>query len=88
MKKQLKKISVEINKKWECVDCKKDCFRDPKDYYMLKNEIWKVYGVGKGMLCIHCIETRLGRSLTKNDLVDFPINTVMNPYTANILKSS
>jgi len=68
-----------------CIDCDKDIYQNPKDYYMIRNDLWKKYGVGKGMLCIECIEKRLGRKICKEDLTDCLVNTIFNPYTIMIL---
>jgi hypothetical protein len=45
------------------------------EYYGVTSDLWRRYGVGKGMLCIGCLEERMGRELTPEDFVDFPINT-------------
>jgi hypothetical protein len=37
------------------------------EYYFVTDEIWKQAGAGKGMLCIGCLEERLGRQLRFND---------------------
>lgn len=29
-----------------CVDCGKDTFEDPRDYYMVNMEIWNEFGLG------------------------------------------
>jgi hypothetical protein len=72
---------------WYCKECDKDCFIDDKDYYMVKHEIWSKVGVGKGMLCMDCIETKIGHKLTKDDIIECPLTTLFNPYTANILNN-
>lgn len=62
---------------FNCNDCKVDT-DDINEYYMVHDHIWKsvnktFYGV---MLCIGCLETRLGRKLNKHDFSDLPINYV------------
>jgi hypothetical protein len=52
---------------------------------MIRNDLWAVYGVGKGLLCISCMEYRLGRPLQADDLLDVPANRIGNPYTRKIL---
>lgn len=51
-----------------CIDCKaEDC---NGDYYMVKDCIWNeaVLKVDRsGMLCIECLEKRLGRKLVTSD---------------------
>jgi len=50
-------------------------------------ELWEKYGVGEKMLCIGCMEDRLGHKLTKEDITDCPVNTLMNEYTIKILSN-
>jgi len=72
---------------WLCADCGKDTFIESKDYYMVTTELWEKYGVGEKMLCIGCMEDRLGHKLTKEDITDCPVNTLMNEYTIKILSN-
>ncbi|WP_040478854.1 hypothetical protein [Mariniradius saccharolyticus] len=67
-----------------CADCGKYA-RKKDEFYMLKDELWQAHGVGKGLLCIPCMERRLGRPLQPDDLQDVPANTLGNPYTRKIL---
>jgi hypothetical protein len=56
-----------------CLDCQYDTFRD--EYYMLRNEVWlSANPKSKGMLCIGCVEERIGRRLTPEDFSAAPIN--------------
>lgn len=73
-----------MNNKYNCKDCDKDCFIENKDYYMITKELWKQYGVGKGLLCLNCIEKRLGRKLIKEDIFDCCL-TRENEYTNQLL---
>ena len=76
------------HKGWYCKDCNKNTFESSEvDYYMLTHELWDRIGVGDGMLCIACVEERLGRKLKAEDLLDCPLNDSMNEYTQKILKS-
>jgi len=46
-----------------------------KEYYMVTDEVWNAaWPTGRGMLCIGCLEDRLGRQLTSDDFTDAPIN--------------
>jgi hypothetical protein len=72
-----------VRKNFICVDCGKDTWKDDKDYYMIKNDMWDKYGVGEKMLCMKCIETRLGHKLTRADITDCPLNR-MNYYTSKL----
>ena len=69
---------------WKCFDCSKDTLLNVKDYYMITNELWIKYGVENNMLCMNCIEKRLGHKLRKEDLTDCSLN-YFNPYTLKIL---
>ncbi len=61
-------------KKWLCLDCGVDCGR-LGEHYMLKESVWfSVAASDKGMLCVGCIETRLGRRLTSNDFNNSYVN--------------
>jgi hypothetical protein len=44
-----------------------DCGYDYDEYYMVHDDIWQTHGVGDGMLCIGCLEKRLGRQLCRQD---------------------
>jgi hypothetical protein len=54
----------------------KDCSVDTAsiELYMVHDLIWAVYGGGRGMLCIACLESRMERQLKPGDFTDFPIN--------------
>lgn len=50
------------------------------EYYMLVDEVWySVHDSGEGMLCIGCIEKRLGRELTPADFHECLLNTMSFP---------
>lgn len=63
-----------------CVDCEVDTIdrARPWDYYMVCNELWLRFGVGKNMLCLGCFTQRLGRPLEAFDFTLAPINRI-NP---------
>lgn len=45
------------------------------EYYFIRTELWlTVVPSVKGMLCVGCLETRLGRTLTAADFTDAYIN--------------
>jgi hypothetical protein len=79
------KHSKSGNDNFLCVDCGKDTFVDSRDYYMVDWEVWKKHGVGDKMLCMDCMETRLGHKLRKEEILDCPLNNFMNDYTSAIL---
>jgi hypothetical protein len=59
------------------------CGSDYDEYYMVQNGIWKAYGAGGGMLCIGCLEKRMGRKLGRQDFNDLPLNEI-NPETQSL----
>jgi len=63
-----------------CVDCEVDT-RACHEYYMVLRAIWQAFGVGRGMLCLGCLERRLGRFLTPADFDHgLPVNQQMSRF--------
>ena len=60
---------------FSCIDCRVDCL-EIHEYYMVNDSVWSKTGVGPhgGMLCIGCLEKRLGRRLTSRNFTDCPLN--------------
>lgn len=68
-------MNLAIHKEFLCLDCGYNTFRD--EYYMVHDEIWlSVVPQRVGMLCIGCLELRLGWMLKKTDFTDAPINWI------------
>jgi hypothetical protein len=45
------------------------------EYYMVQEKLWlAAHPEDRGMLCIGCLEERVGRLLTKVDFTDAPVN--------------
>jgi hypothetical protein len=57
---------------FSCADCGDDYGED----YMVHDYIWQAFGVGDGMLCIGCLEKRIGRQLCAQDFTDAPVNDI------------
>ena len=57
-----------------CLDCHSRVFGSK--YFMVKNELWEKYGVGKKFLCINCFENRLVRKLNKSDFGNKSFNLI------------
>jgi hypothetical protein len=69
-----------------CKDCRKDCIPLPDrgdilpgslEYYMVHDALWRQAGMSLkrgGFLCVACLEARLGRKLTPDDLTAAEIN--------------
>jgi len=61
---------------WHCIDCSKDT-DVTEEFYMLRNDLWCRLvrrPWRRGMLCLDCVERRLGRSLHKGDFANVPVN--------------
>jgi hypothetical protein len=59
-----------------CVDCGIQTYTQAHEFYLVCDKVWKQTGLGKngGMLCIGCLEHRLGRELVRADFVANDIN--------------
>jgi len=58
-----------------CLDCEQDT-QEMREYYMVQDDLWKTVNPDvDGMLCVGCLETRLGRTLTPADFTEAPCNT-------------
>lgn len=68
--------------RFACVDCGVDTGRI-SEYYMLLDEVWAAAGNIRGMLCIGCLEARLGRQLSARDFSDAPLNFIF-PQSARL----
>ena len=61
-------------RRFNCVDCGLDTGR-ANEHYILRDEVWAETGLGKrGMLCVGCVEARLGRRLDRADFAPVKIN--------------
>lgn len=70
---------------FKCLDCECDTC-DVNEYYMVRDHLWrKAVPKRTGMLCIGCLETRLGRTLTKADFTDVPVNKGWCPQSPRLL---
>lgn len=61
----------------KCVDCGVTVVAKtgPVENYMVHDSVWTEAGMGRGFLCVNCIESRLGRGLTGADFpIELPIN--------------
>jgi hypothetical protein len=58
---------------FSCRDCGVDTSKNG-EYYMVTNQVWSLAKLGRGMLCIGCLESRIGRQLKPADFMDAYIN--------------
>ena len=69
---------------FECAACGVNTLHI-NEYYMVTDEVWEAAWPGKrGMLCIGCLENRLGRELTAKDFTDAPINRGYFKYSERL----
>lgn len=45
-----------------------DCGKPWPDMFIVKDHLWREFGVGKGLICLNCFERRLGRKIVPTDL--------------------
>lgn len=69
---------------WECKDCGVDT---RNEYYMVHDSIWKSAGLplDGGLLCVSCLEQRLGRGLIAADFTSYPVNIPHKGMSAKLL---
>lgn len=61
-------------RKWLCLDCRVDTGKI-HEHYFVQTPLWmKAVGSNRGMLCVGCLETRIGRTLKSFDFPDVHIN--------------
>lgn len=59
--------------KWLCLDCGENT---KLEHYFVRNEVWfgEAHMTEVGMLCVSCLEARIGRQLVPEDFTDAHIN--------------
>ncbi len=67
----------EVTRAFLCIDCGENTRRC--EYYMVHKALWngavpEQKERGGVMLCIGCLESRIGRQLTSKDFTDAPLN--------------
>lgn len=69
---------------FECAACSINTLHI-NEYYMVTDEVWQAaWPRQRGMLCIGCLENRLGRELTASDFTDAPINRGVFDYSERL----
>jgi hypothetical protein len=75
-----------------CADCGVDAL-SLGEWYMVWDEIWDRAWINRsrppagGILCIGCLETRLGRTLTAPDFTDAPISIPLKSVMSKRLRN-
>jgi hypothetical protein len=87
IKVNLSSKDLDMNTDFVCHDCGVDTL-GLGEYYMVHSWIWEVYGTGDGMLCVGCLEARLGNELVGSDFLDCELNTnhVVYPKSPRLLE--
>lgn len=63
-----------------CIDCKVSTLFT-NEYYMVKDNLWSAANPHEnGMLCVSCLEGRIGRELHSGDFTSAPVNS-MGPFS-------
>lgn len=81
MKPIYERTKDEVRESFHCIDCGFDTL-EGGEYYMVHNYLWEQAGMTSegGMLCIGCLEDRLGFVLTPHHFTDYPINSLDNGW--------
>ena len=88
----MQKLSKKNNWSLHCNFCGKDVFKNPLDYFMVKDKIWKEicdndYVSPTHVLCRYCAEEVLGREFVDEDFINAPINYEYLDNDTKILKN-
>lgn len=73
-------------RKFLCLDCRIDTGKI-HEHYMLVDSTWfSIHASNQGMLCIGCVEKRLGRALVSSDFNNSHVNNPkLYPMSARLL---
>lgn len=73
-------------RKWICTDCPRDT---KHEHYFVNNNVWfdEAKMPESGMLCVQCLEGRIGRRLEPSDFTDAFINDPRKNMMSDILRS-
>lgn len=76
------------SKLWNCRDCRRNT-AILGEYYSVNNDVWREGGLAPdgGLLCVKCLEGRLGRTLRPGDFVSCRVNEDPTRYRSDLLCS-
>jgi hypothetical protein len=78
-------MATKSRRKFLCLDCNVDTGKSG-EHYMLNDSTWSLTGLGKyGMLCVRCVERRIGRKLRSNDFNNSYLNKPRTGIISNRL---
>jgi len=69
-------MSALYDSHWHCIDCGINT-GPTQEYFMLRHDIWRRLVARRergGMLCLRCVELRLGRGLCGGDFLQVAVN--------------
>lgn len=67
--------STRQRRRFLCLDCNEDTGK-LMEFYFVHTDLWlSAAGSKEGMLCVGCLEERIGRRLTSDDFPDVTINS-------------
>lgn len=74
----------------KCMDCGVETVEHTPeschDYYMLREDVWlSIVPARRGMLCIPCVEARLGRTLSRPDFANVPLHFIPGMCSERVL---
>lgn len=74
-----------------CADCRVDTYVIG-EYYMIDHKLWRHAWRkrrrpgAKPILCIGCVERRVGRTLMASDFIEAPVNNPRDPYMSERMR--
>jgi hypothetical protein len=79
---------TKLENTFDCKDCGVNTSKIG-EYYMIHTDLWKQVNQGvddTGMLCLGCVEERLGRKLNRRDFPAIPLNDPTREIPAAVMK--
>lgn len=82
-------VDYDDREPYKCLDCQVDTSQRTgiSEYYMVLHRLWSSVVLTSGMLCIGCLEKRLGRKLKPADFLPCPLNETKRTEGSKRLQS-
>jgi hypothetical protein len=71
-----------------CKKCRKACTVETGNYYMVRDAVWRRAKMGKGIVCLRCLEKALGRKLVQADFTECLLNHLNGHLRVDLLNAS
>lgn len=68
---------------WACQDCGHHTLL-MDEYYMVHDDLWWSFVDDEVMLCVGCLEGRIGRRLESDDFIECPLNDGFFPQSLRL----